>query len=191
MRWRADFLLTWLILVLDFHLWYVQFCLTWRSICCNFLGAGFMFHIGQVVGLYVSAMFLYICQLCWLFTIYIFQALFCTLSIYCCRAKCRYTFWRTIEEMFVALNLCSSGIPIHCDFVYMLCKYVRKGIPSLLCSIVILLMKFNATLTRASTIIPLYLCLCSCLYRVFPMSIVQYGRSVQPAIWLYATLNGE
>ena len=184
-------LLPWLILVLDFHLGYVQFCLTWRSICCNFLGAGFMFHIGQVVGLYVSAMFLYICQLCWLFTIYIFQALFCTLSIHCCRAKCRYTFWRTIEEMFVALNLCSSGIPIHCDFVYMLCKYVRKSIPSVLFSIVILLIKFNSTLTRASTIIPLYLCLCSSLYRVFPMSIVQYGRSVQPAIWLYATLNGE
>ena len=63
-----------------------------------------MFHI-IVVGLYVSAMFFYICQLCWLFTIYIFQALFCMLSIHYCRAKGRYTFCRTIEEMFVALSM--------------------------------------------------------------------------------------
>ena len=139
MRSRTDFLLTWLILVWDFHLGYVQFCLTWRSICCNFFGAGFMFHIGQVVGLYVSAMFLYICQLCWLFTIYIFQALFCMLSIHYCRAKC---------------------IPcIHCA------QQLRKCLLHYLCS-------------SASTTILLYLCLCSCLYGVFPMGIVQYGRVV-------------
>ena len=128
MRWRTNFLLTWLILVWDFHLGYVQFCLTWRSICCNFLGAGFMFHIGQVVGLYVSAMFLYICQLCWLFTIYIFQALFCMLSIHCCHAKCRYTFCRTIEEMFVALSmqLCVNNNTTLSVFVFVFVQSVSN-----------------------------------------------------------------